>query len=60
MSGSEVYIGTDGGATTSKVAGVWGNGEAVSTKLLQRPTNADAGPDALMATWSGPERRWAW
>jgi len=52
MSGSEVYIGTDGGATTSKVAGVWGNGEAVSTKLLQRPTNADAGPDALMATWA--------
>src|SRR5574339_508805 len=53
MSGRDVYIGTDGGATTSKVAGVWGNGEAVSTKLLQRPTNADAGPDALMATWAG-------
>jgi glucokinase len=53
MSGREVYIGTDGGATTSKVAGVWGNGEAVSTKLLQRPTNADAGPDALMTTWAG-------
>ncbi len=52
MSGREVYIGTDGGATTSKVAGVWSNGEAVSTKLLQRPTNADAGPDALMATWA--------
>jgi glucokinase len=53
MGGREVYIGTDGGATTSKVAGVWGSGEAVSTKLLQRPTNADAGPDALMATWAG-------
>jgi len=52
MSGRDVYIGTDGGATTSKVAGVWANGEAVSTKLLQRPTNADAGPDALMATWA--------
>jgi glucokinase len=52
MSGRDVYIGTDGGATTSKVAGVWSNGEAVSTKLLQRPTNADAGPDALMVTWA--------
>ena len=52
MSGRDVYIGTDGGATTSKVAGVWGNGEAVSTKLLQRPTNAEAGPDALVSTWA--------
>ena len=52
MSGRDVYIGTDGGATTSKVGGVWGNGEAVSTKLLQRPTNADAGPDALVSTWA--------
>jgi glucokinase len=52
MSGRDVYIGTDGGATTSKVAAVWASGEAVSTKLLQRPTHADAGPDALMATWA--------
>src|SRR4051812_299150 len=52
MSGRDVYIGTDGGATTSKVAGVWSDGEAVSTKLLQRLTNADAGPDALMVTWA--------
>jgi glucokinase len=52
MSGRDVYIGTDGGATTSKVAGVWEDGRAVSTKLLQRPTNSEAGPDALMETWS--------
>jgi glucokinase len=52
MSGRDVFIGTDGGATTSKVAGVWANGEAVSTKLLQRPTNGEAGPDALMTTWA--------
>jgi glucokinase len=52
MIGRDVYIGTDGGATTSKVAGVWSDGEAVSTKLLQRPTNSDAGPDALMDTWA--------
>lgn len=52
MTGRDVYIGTDGGATTSKVAGVWADGRAVSTKLLQRPTNSEAGPDVLMATWA--------
>ena len=52
MSDRDVYIGTDGGATTSKVAGVWQDGRAISTKLLQRPTNSEAGPDALMETWS--------
>ncbi len=52
MSGRDVYIGTDGGATTSKVAGVWTNGEAVSTKLLQRPTNGEAGPEARSCTWT--------
>lgn len=52
MSGRDVYIGTDGGATTSKVAGVWVSGEAVSTKLLQRPTNGEAGPDAVMIAWA--------
>ena len=46
-----VYIGTDGGATTSKVAGVWDDGATVSTRLLQRPTNSDAGPAATVATW---------
>jgi glucokinase len=51
MSGREVYIGTDGGATTSKVAGVWTDGRAVSTKLLQRPTNSEAGPEATVGTW---------
>src|SRR5215213_9431525 len=46
-----VYIGTDGGATTSKVGGVWSDGSTVSTRLLQRPTNAQAGPDAVIAGW---------
>ena len=36
----KIFLGTDSGATTSKIAAVWENGEAVSTKLLQRPTNA--------------------
>lgn len=46
-----VYIGTDGGATTSKVAGVWGDGTIVSTRLLQRPTNARQGPAAVVHNW---------
>lgn len=46
-----IFIGTDSGATTSKIAGVWGNGEAITTKLLQRPTNAQNGTDAVIASW---------
>ena len=46
-----IFIGTDSGATTSKVSAVWANGEAVSTKLLQRPTNAQNGRDAVITGW---------
>jgi glucokinase len=46
-----VYIGTDGGATTTKVGGVWRDGTTVSTRVLQRPTNAAAGPDAVVHGW---------
>ncbi len=46
-----VYLGTDGGATTSKVGGVRHDGTVVSTKLLQRPTNAAQGPQAMVAGW---------
>ncbi len=52
MGARDVFIGTDGGATTSKVAGVWPDGRAVSTRLLQRPTNSQAGPEAVTATWA--------
>jgi glucokinase len=47
----KIFIGTDSGATTSKIAAVWENGEAVSTRLLQRPTNAQNGRDAVIAGW---------
>lgn len=47
----KVFIGTDGGATTSKVNGVWENGEAISTKLLQRPTNSQNGREAVISSW---------
>jgi glucokinase len=46
-----VYIGTDGGATTSKVGAVWGDGTTVSTRLLQRPTGSGEGPDAVVHGW---------
>src|SRR5437660_5827184 len=49
--GRPVYIGTDGGATTSKVGGVWDDGQTVSTQLLQRPTNAIDGPMAVVRGW---------
>jgi len=51
MTDRHVYIGTDGGATTSKVGGVWSDGSVISTKLLQAPTNSAAGPAAVVASW---------
>lgn len=52
MSESYVFIGTDGGATTTKIGGVWGDGRPISTDLLQRPTGAANGPLAVMAGWA--------
>jgi glucokinase len=46
-----VYIGTDSGATMSKVGGVWADGRTVSTKLLQHPTNFQQGPQAVIGGW---------
>ncbi len=46
-----IYIGTDGGATTSKVGGVWSDGSTISTKLLQASTNSTSGPDAVVRSW---------
>lgn len=46
-----IYIGTDGGATTSKVNGVWENGEAISNRLLQRATHFQEGSDAVVTGW---------
>jgi len=46
-----VYIGTDGGATTSKVGAVWHDGTVVSTRLLQRPTRSAEGPAAVIEGW---------
>jgi predicted NBD/HSP70 family sugar kinase len=46
-----IFIGTDSGATTTKFSAVWENGEAVSTKLLQRPTNSQNGREAVISGW---------
>lgn len=46
-----IYIGTDGGATTSKVGGVWSDGSTISTKLLQSSTNSASGPEAVVSSW---------
>ncbi|EFO80500.1 ROK family protein [Oscillochloris trichoides DG-6] len=46
-----VYIGTDFGATTSKIAGIWVDGQPISTELLQRPSNSHLGPAAVVEGW---------
>jgi glucokinase len=46
-----IYLGTDGGATTTKIAAVWHDGTTVSTRLLQRPTSAQMGPHAVVDGW---------
>ena len=47
----KIFIGTDSGATTTKFSAVWENGEAISTKLLQRPTSSEKGRDAVISGW---------
>ncbi len=47
----KIFIGTNSGATTTKFSAVRENGEAVSTKLLQRPTNSENGRAAVIGGW---------
>jgi glucokinase len=46
-----VYIGTDSGATMSKVGAVWADGTTVSTRLTQHPTNFQQGQDTVITGW---------
>ena len=46
-----IFLGTDGGATTSKTGAVWADGTTVSTRLLQRPTGSADGPHAVVRNW---------
>ena len=47
----KIFIGTDSGATTSKIAAVWENGEPVTKKLQQQPTPALNGTGAVVSGW---------
>jgi glucokinase len=47
----QVFIGTDCGATMSKVGGVWADGTTISTKLHQHPTSSQHGPQAVVGGW---------
>jgi predicted NBD/HSP70 family sugar kinase len=49
----KVFIGTDSGATTTKLCAVWENGEPVSNKVLQRSTSSEKGREAVIAAWIG-------
>jgi glucokinase len=50
-SNPNIFIGTDSGATTTKFCAVYENGEQVSTKVLQRPTNSQSGREAVINSW---------
>jgi predicted NBD/HSP70 family sugar kinase len=47
----KIFIGTDSGATTTKFSAVFENGEVVSTKVLQYPTNSQGGREAVITAW---------
>lgn len=51
MKTPKIYLGTDSGATTSKVAALREDGSIVSKSLLQYPTDAQKGPAAIIASW---------
>jgi glucokinase len=48
---NSIFIGTDSGATTSKINAVWETEEPITTKLHQRPTNAQNGREAVISGW---------
>ena len=45
------YIGTDCGATTTKVSGCWEDGRPITEKLLQSDTNASDGTATVISGW---------
>jgi glucokinase len=48
---NSIFIGTDSGATTSKINAVWETEEPITTKLHQRPTRAEHGTGAVITGW---------
>jgi predicted NBD/HSP70 family sugar kinase len=51
MATSEIFLGTDSGATTSKTGGVWADGSIISHQLRQSSTNSAAGTEAVVRGW---------
>lgn len=51
MSSQTIFLGTDCGATTSKIVALREDGTPVSKKLLQRKTRSEDGPNATVAGW---------
>lgn len=52
-SDQHIFLGIDSGATTTKFSAVFDNGEAVSTRVLQRSTSSQNGREAVIAAWIG-------
>lgn len=48
-----IFIGTDSGATTTKIAAVRQDGEPVAYEVLQRPTESAGGRNAVIEGWIG-------
>jgi predicted NBD/HSP70 family sugar kinase len=46
-----IFIGTDSGATTTKISAVRSTGDAVSVRVLQRPTGSQNGREAVISGW---------
>ena len=51
MNNSNIFIGTDSGATTTKIAAVRASGEALAAEPLQRPTGSAGGREAVITGW---------
>ena len=49
----KIYIGTDSGATTTKIAAVRSNGEPLGEEVVQRPTESGAGRTGVITGWIG-------
>ena len=48
---NKIYMGTDSGATTTKIAAVRGDGEPLGQDVVQRPTESAAGRDGVIVGW---------
>lgn len=48
---TDIFLGIDCGATTSKVGGIYADGSIISGRLRQCPTASEDGPEAIIANW---------